>query len=451
MKRNNFLLSNRVVRGTLAGLLASGLLLAQDTSAPQPSTAPNGPQQTNTGGWKRVGDQSQVYTPVPLSADPQDPNEQSPPSNYPANVNQAPRNNYPGTNTGPYANQPQNYPPPPPVPAQITIPAGTYLTVRVNQMLSSDKNQPGDAFTASLVLPIVVNGVVVAEPGQTIGGRVVTAEKHHFDKPAQLGLALTNITLVDGQQLPVVTQFVSRRGGTTPGGAEVGTVAATTATGAAIGAIVGWGTGAAIGAGAGAAVGLIGVLVTHNHASVIYPEQVLTFKLESQVAFSTANSSQAFRYIQPNEYDRPTYGNGPPNGMYQSAAPPAPVYNTYPDAYPYAYTYPYAYSYPYYGWGWGYPYWGTSFGFYGGGYWGGGRWYPHGGYWGGHYYAPHGYVGYGGAGYRGYAGSAYRGYAGGGYRGPVGGYGGSAGGYHGSAGGFHGGGSGGGHGGGGHH
>jgi len=407
------------MRTAIAGLLAaSTLAFAQDTTATLPAGANGMTQQqsgSGSGGWKRVGDQSQVYNPDPdnsvvsQNGDPNQvgggpqtapypaqqqpyPNEQPYPNQqpaYPANGNGGMQNpppqygpqNYPPANgQNQYPNQQQNYPPPPPVPAQLTIPAGTYMTVRVNQMLSSDKNQPGDAFTASLVQPVVVNGVVVAEPGQTLGGRVATAEKHHMDRPARLGLALTNLTLVDGQQVPVTTQFISRQGGTTAGGAEFGTVAATTGVGAAIGAIAGWGTGAAIGAGAGAAAGLIGVLVTHNHASVIYPEQVLTFKLEAPVTISTVNSSQAFRYVMPNEYDRPTYSNNSVNGMYQSAAPPPPVYNTY------------AYGYPYYGaYGWGYPYyWGPSFAFYGG--WWGGRGY-HPGYWGGRYYAGAGFRG----------------------------------------------------------
>src|SRR5205807_2414886 len=142
---------------------------------------------------------------------------------------------------------------------------GTYLTVRVNEMLSSAKNQPGDAFTATLTQPLVVNGVVVAEPGQTVGGRVAIVQKHSTNKAAQLGVQLTNMTLVDGQQVPIVTQFISRQGGTTPGGAEAGSVIATTGLGAAIGAAADWGTGAAIGAGAGAVAGLIGVVLTHNH------------------------------------------------------------------------------------------------------------------------------------------------------------------------------------------
>lgn len=430
--KSNFVPMLRTARRTaLASLLAaSTFAFAQNPTAPAPpdqtSDQPSRQQSDNpNSGWKRVGDSSQVYTPdqnnggqYPADTANQGPYPNQQPSYPPANgpMQQAPQNRsqYPPVNNGgngypqgnPQNGTQQNYTPPP-VPAQLTMPVGTYLTVRVNQMLSSDKNQPGDAFTASLVQPIVVNGVVVAAPGQTLGGRVATAEKHHVDKPGRLGLQLTSLTLVDGQQVPLNTQFISRQGGTTPGGAEVGTVAATTGTGAIVGAIAGWGTGAAIGAGAGAAAGLIGVLVTHNHASVIYPEQVLTFKLETPVTISTANSSQAFFYVQPDQYDRPVYPNQADNGgMYESAAPPPPVYNNF------AYGYGYGYPYPYYGGGWGYPYyWGPSIAFYGG-YWGGyGRgWYGGRGYYGGRggYYG--GAAHYSGGGY--YAGGS-RAFAGG--------------------------------------
>src|SRR5579862_2779431 len=59
-----------------------------------------------------------------------------------------------------------------PVPAQLTLKPGTFISVRVNQLLSSDRNQQGDAFTATLDRPLVVDGFVVAQPGQTVAGRV---------------------------------------------------------------------------------------------------------------------------------------------------------------------------------------------------------------------------------------------------------------------------------------
>jgi hypothetical protein len=59
----------------------------------------------------------------------------------------------------------------------LTVPAGTILQVRINEFLSSDKNQIGDQFTAVLDQPIVVNGWVVARRGQVLTGQVKEAKK----------------------------------------------------------------------------------------------------------------------------------------------------------------------------------------------------------------------------------------------------------------------------------
>ena len=108
--------------------------------------------------------------------------------------------------------------PPPPVPAQLTIAPGTFFSVRVNQILSSDRNQNGDAFSATLVKPIVVNGVIVADRGQTIQGRVSEAKKAgRVSGTSRLALELTDLTLVDGSQVPVKTELVSRNGATSEG------------------------------------------------------------------------------------------------------------------------------------------------------------------------------------------------------------------------------------------
>src|SRR5436309_424512 len=65
----------------------------------------------------------------------------------------------------------------PPSPPTLTLPAGTWITVRADQPLSSDHNQPGDTFTATLSQPLIANGRVIARRGQTVGGVVATAEK----------------------------------------------------------------------------------------------------------------------------------------------------------------------------------------------------------------------------------------------------------------------------------
>jgi hypothetical protein len=203
--------------------------------------------------------------------------------------------------------------------------------------------------------PMVVDGIVVAQRGQTVLGRVAEAQKSKTGHDSRLGLELTGLTLADGTQATVHSQLVARQGTTTPKGQEVGTVATTTAVGATVGAAAAWGTGAAIGAGAGAAAGIIGVLLTHNHPTVVYPETALTFRIETPVTIATTRAPQAFRYVDPNEYARPVETRAvrarPACGYGYGCAPGS--YNYGPGYYPY---YPYPSWGPYYGYGYGYGY-----------------------------------------------------------------------------------------------
>jgi hypothetical protein len=301
----------RIPSLTLALLASTGMLFAQ-------------------AGWRRFGDPAPapaaLQAPAAESQDPTQPVDRSDPQV------QRPAPNSP--------NDPPRYGLPP----QLTIKPGTFVMVRVDQMLSSNHNQPGDVFSATLMQPVVVDGVVVAQRGQTVMGRVAEAQKSKAGHDSRLGLELTGLTLVDGTQATVRSQLVARRGPTTPRGQEVGTVATTTAVGATVGAVADWGRGAAIGAGAGAAAGIVGVLLTHNHPSVVYPETALTFRIETPVAINTMRAPQAFRYVDPNDYQRPAEARTMP------VRRPVPYYG--PGYYPY-YSYPYWGPYSGYGYGYG--------------------------------------------------------------------------------------------------
>jgi hypothetical protein len=399
----------------LTFLVGSGATFAQDQpTAPPPAdtqqqTAPANPP-ANDGQWRRADDAqapTSAQTPAhPDAAPPADagarptmdpnysqgpapapyPNQQYPnagqyPQQYP-NAGQYPNQQYPNAgqypnqypNAGQYPNQPYPGPryggqPPAanynrgPIPAKLTLKPGTFITVRLNQGLSSDRNQAGDGFAATLVKPVIVDGVVVADRGQTIGGKVTEAKKAgRVEGVSHLAVQLTDLTLLDGQPAPIQTQLFSKNGPTSVG-RDVAAVGATTATGAAIGAAADWGRGAAIGAGAGALAGIVGVLVTRGRPTYLYPEQILTFRVEAPVTISTETAPQAFRWVTPYDYDRPydvQNRPGPPNGAYYGAGA-------------YGYPYPYAYAYPY-GYGYGYPYyWGPGVGFYWGGRFGWGR------------------------------------------------------------------------------
>ena len=315
---------------TLGFLAASGLALAQQV----PDSTPPSDGNTAPHGWRRVD-----VPPPDQQASAQVPGD----SGAPYGV----QNGGPGAAPEPYQPAPSNTPTAGSFPTQLTIKPGAYVTVRIDQALSSDHNHAGDGFSGTLVQPIVVDGFVVAQRGQTVGGRVVDAQKAgRVEGVSKLSVQLTDLTAADGQQLPVQSQLI-RWHGPTSAGTDVAAVGGTTALGAAIGAAADWGRGAAIGAAAGAAVGLAGILLTRGHPTVIAPESVLTFQLQAPATVYTTRAPQAFRWVEPGDYNQPV------------AAQPRPA----PQPAPYAayapYPYPYAYPYPYYG-----GFWGPGFGFY---------------------------------------------------------------------------------------
>ncbi|MBZ5697418.1 MAG: hypothetical protein LAN18_02585 [Acidobacteriia bacterium] len=245
-------------------------------------------------------------------------------------------------------------------PPTLTLPAGTTISVRNSGWLSSDQNRPGDTFSAVLDQPLVVDGWVVARRGQAVLGRVDMALKaSHNSGVSQLGLSLAEITIVDGQQLPVQTQLVQTSTG--PSNQKVaGTVATTTVLGTVIGGIAGGGTGAAIGAIAGAGGGMAVAMSTRGRPTVIFPETLLSFRLNVPAAISTERSQVAFQPVSQEDYDRPPADRGANHQRPMGSYPP----------YPAPYYYPYPYYNPYW-YGPGYP--GFYLGF--GGYYGFGRGY----------------------------------------------------------------------------
>jgi len=350
---------------------ACSIAAAQDQIAAPPTADPQAQPQTQSpadSGWRKFSPaqdpaQAPAQAPSQVTAkpDPSEPVDRSgeepaktapqttaPPVAAPQTMPQVPAPQ-PMAAPAPGASAPQaNRPPAYGLPPQLTAKQGTYVSLRINQMLNSNRNVTGDGFSGALTQPLVVNGIVVAPRGAAVYGRVAKAEKSSSGHPSVLALQLTGITLADGAQAPVESQMVSWEGGKTPAGVQAGTVIGTTAVGAGIGGAVGWGTGAAVGAGAGLAVGAIAALVTHNHPTIIYPETAMTFRLDAALTVNTSQTPQAWRYVSPNDYNRAPLQTrvGPGPG-------PAPYGSYYgPYAGPYPYPYPYGY----------YPYWGPYFG-----------------------------------------------------------------------------------------
>lgn len=256
---------------------------------------------------------------------------------------------------------PQNQPPPPiqenpPAPPRqrpiapdtLTLPAGAVIQIRTNDWLSSDRNHKGDEFTATLVQPIIVDGWVVMRRGQTVVGQVSDAQRAGRVKGvSKLQLELSQLTLVDGQLLPVQTTLLNASAGTS-NGRDAAAVGLTTGAGAAIGAAAAGGSGAAIGAGAGFVASIAGVLLTRGKPTIIPPEDVLTFRLEGPVTFSTERGQMAFRPVTQQDYAQTQR----PAVRPRLVRPYPPPYGYYPYAYPCCAYYPSVGFYYGRRWGW---------------------------------------------------------------------------------------------------
>lgn len=91
------------------------------------------------------------------------------------------------------------------IPPGARIPAGTPMTVRVGDRLSSARVRSGDLFHAALDEPIIVNGQTIAERGAVVTGRIVeSAPARNASNPGYMRLTLTSI-LIGGKPSPVQT------------------------------------------------------------------------------------------------------------------------------------------------------------------------------------------------------------------------------------------------------
>jgi len=96
-----------------------------------------------------------------------------------------------------------------PKPQLVVIPAGTVLTVRTVDSLSSKSSQPGQTFSATLAQPVSVGGKTALPAGCKVRGTVVTAKaKGKIKGEGQLDLTLTSIS-VGSQTYDIKTALLS--------------------------------------------------------------------------------------------------------------------------------------------------------------------------------------------------------------------------------------------------
>jgi hypothetical protein len=164
------------------------------------------------------------------------------------------------------------------VPEDVTVPAGTAVSIRLQSAISSASNRAGDEFAAVLDEPIVVDGKTVAPRGAAVQGRVVAArESGRLHNSGYLRLALVSVE-INGKAAPVHSSSVFAMGGSHKN-RNLALIGGGAGAGALIGAIAGGGKGALIGSAIGAGGGTAGAYATGKKEVSFAPERRLTFRL----------------------------------------------------------------------------------------------------------------------------------------------------------------------------
>jgi len=140
----------------------------------------------------------------------------------------------------------------------ITVPAGTVLTLALDNALGSDTAQAGDGFTATVVEAVLSENRIVIPEGSRIEGTVTEAlAAKRGAGMARLALGFTTLRLPGGYKTGIVGSFQEMTeskkgrnaaiiGGSAAGGALLGRILGKNTKGAVIGTIVGGGIGTAV-------------------------------------------------------------------------------------------------------------------------------------------------------------------------------------------------------------
>jgi hypothetical protein len=136
------------------------------------------------------------------------------------------------------------------------------IPVRLVDGLSSERNLPGDTFTATLDRELVVEGFVIAERGARVEGRVVATDRGgRLHGVSSITVELVRLHTSDNQNVAIHTEGFARQAESARD-RNVESIAGGAALGAIIGAIAGGGKGAAIGAGVGGGAGAGAVMAS---------------------------------------------------------------------------------------------------------------------------------------------------------------------------------------------
>ena len=167
-------------------------------------------------------------------------------------------------------------------PPMLVLLAGTSITVRLQERLSSASAVPNQRFEAVVDEPLVIGDRVVVPVGSLVEGHVILARHSgRLRHPGELGLTLDRVT-VNQQIIALNTSHVVVHGGSHRK-RNWGWIGGGTGGGAGIGALAAGGKGALIGSGIGAVAGTTTAFVTGKKDVVFSNEKRLRFRLNQDV------------------------------------------------------------------------------------------------------------------------------------------------------------------------
>ena len=166
---------------------------------------------------------------------------------------------------------------------KVTVPAGTQVSIRLGQAIDSGTAKQGATFEGTLATPLVAEGMEVAAVGSAVTGSVTNAvSSGRLNRPAELSLVLTSLTVKGGETVDITTDAWSMKGESHKK-RNIEMIGGGAGAGAVIGALTGGKKGAAIGGAVGAGAGTGVAAATGKKEIVLATETKLDFKLSAPV------------------------------------------------------------------------------------------------------------------------------------------------------------------------
>ncbi|HWO02836.1 MAG TPA: hypothetical protein VNS63_26580, partial [Blastocatellia bacterium] len=196
----------------------------------------------------------------------------------------------------------------PPNGGSLTIPEDSVIAVQINMTLTSRTAHVGDMFTATVSVPVYVNGTTVIPAGSIIEGRItqVTPAKR-MSRSGSIAVEFNDLVLPSGARVALVGALTSddprmrrriddeSRVSGDSDSKKVVFVGAGGAIGAVLGGIAGGGKGAALGGVFGAGAGIAGVLLSKGEEAIVASGTPFGVQLKQPLTISDGAVAQGGR------------------------------------------------------------------------------------------------------------------------------------------------------------